>query len=135
MILVVGTVVYNCSIIIMSLTELRMQPTIHLESKGGHRRGKYSALPSQCIVRCIFKSVGLIITLEIPYTYTYHTYHFLKIYCFTYQLSWNIEPSKSKKKTQICSVMSWYYLNTARSIKDLITMMIYLTNYNFSEVL
>jgi hypothetical protein len=66
MILVVGTVVYNRSIIIMSPTELRMQPTIHLENKGGHGRGKYPALPSQCIVGCIFRSVALIITRDIP---------------------------------------------------------------------
>jgi hypothetical protein len=48
----------------MSPTELKMQPTIHLERKVGYRRGKYPALPSKCIVGCIFNSVGVIITCE-----------------------------------------------------------------------
>jgi hypothetical protein len=43
-----------------------MQPTIHLENKVGYGRGKYPALPSKCIVGCIFNSVGLLITGEIP---------------------------------------------------------------------
>jgi hypothetical protein len=43
----------------MRPTELKMQPTIHLECKAGYGRGRYPALPSQCIV-------GLIITREIP---------------------------------------------------------------------
>jgi hypothetical protein len=38
-----------------------MQLTIHLERKAGYGRGKYPALPSQCIMGCIFNSVGLII--------------------------------------------------------------------------
>jgi hypothetical protein len=33
--------------IIMSLTQLKMQPTIHLERKAGYRRDKYSSLPSK----------------------------------------------------------------------------------------
>jgi hypothetical protein len=41
----------------MSPTELKMQPTIHLERK---------ALRSKFIVGCIFNSVGLIITRESP---------------------------------------------------------------------
>jgi hypothetical protein len=41
-----------------------MQPTIHLESKPGFGRGKYPGLLSKCIVGCIFKSAGLIITRE-----------------------------------------------------------------------
>jgi hypothetical protein len=40
-----------------------MQPTIHLERKAEYGRGKYLALRSKC---CIFNSVGLIITREIP---------------------------------------------------------------------
>jgi hypothetical protein len=79
----------------MSSTELKMQPTIHLEDKSGclphpypawiggienathntfgtqkphteYGRGKYPDLPSKCIVGCILKSVGLIITRESP---------------------------------------------------------------------
>jgi hypothetical protein len=44
-----------------------MQPTIHLEGKAGYGRGKCPAVPSKCIVCCIFNSVGLIITREIPW--------------------------------------------------------------------
>jgi hypothetical protein len=47
-----------------SPTELKMQPTIHLERKAGYGRGKYPALPSKCIVGCIFNSVGVTITCE-----------------------------------------------------------------------
>jgi hypothetical protein len=43
-----------------------MQPTIHLESKAGYGRGKCPPLASQCIVCCIFISVGLIITVKYP---------------------------------------------------------------------
>jgi hypothetical protein len=50
----------------MSPTELKMQPTIHLERKTGFGRGKYPAVHSKCIVGCIFNSVGLIITRESP---------------------------------------------------------------------
>jgi hypothetical protein len=50
----------------MSPTELKMQPTIHLERKAGYGRDKYPALPSKCIVGCIFNSVGVMITREIP---------------------------------------------------------------------
>jgi hypothetical protein len=46
--------------------ELKMQPTIHLQRKAGYGRGKHPALPSKCIVGCIFNSVGLIITCESP---------------------------------------------------------------------
>jgi hypothetical protein len=52
----------------MSPTELKMQPTIYLERRAGYGRDKYPALPSRCIVGCIFNSVGLIITGESPYT-------------------------------------------------------------------
>jgi hypothetical protein len=48
----------------MSPTELKMQPTIHLERKAGSGRGKYPALPSKCIVGCIFNSVGFIIARQ-----------------------------------------------------------------------
>jgi hypothetical protein len=42
-----------------------MQPTIHLELKPEYGRGgKDPALPSKCIVGCVFNPVGLIITRE-----------------------------------------------------------------------
>jgi hypothetical protein len=41
-----------------------MQPTIHLERKAGYGHGKDPALPSKCIVGCIFNSIGLIIACE-----------------------------------------------------------------------
>jgi hypothetical protein len=44
----------------MCATELKLQPTIHLERKAGYERGKYPILPSKCIVGCIFNSVGFI---------------------------------------------------------------------------
>jgi hypothetical protein len=43
-----------------------MQPTIHLENKAGYGRSKNPALPSKCIVGCIFNSEGLIISGKIP---------------------------------------------------------------------
>jgi hypothetical protein len=43
-----------------------MQPTIHLRNKPGYGRGKYPGLRCKCIVGCIFYSVGVIITREIP---------------------------------------------------------------------
>jgi hypothetical protein len=49
--------------VIMSPTELKMQPTIRLE------RDKNPALPSKCIVSCILNSIGLIVTREIPCIY------------------------------------------------------------------
>jgi hypothetical protein len=53
----------------MSLTELKMQPTIHLERKAGYFARPYLALRSKCIVGCIFNSVGFIITCETPCIY------------------------------------------------------------------
>jgi hypothetical protein len=50
----------------MSPTELKLQPRIHLQSKAVYGRGQYPGLQWKCIVGCIFKSVGLIITREIP---------------------------------------------------------------------
>jgi hypothetical protein len=49
------SIVQGDSWIIMSPTELRMQPTIQLDG----------ALRSKCIVGCIFNSVGVIITYEV----------------------------------------------------------------------
>jgi hypothetical protein len=46
----------------MSPTELKMEPTIHLERKAGYGRGLYPALPYTCIVGCIFNSIRLIVT-------------------------------------------------------------------------
>jgi hypothetical protein len=43
-----------------------MQHTIHLEDKDGHLPPPYPALPSKCIVGCIFYSGELIINREIP---------------------------------------------------------------------
>jgi hypothetical protein len=43
--------------VIMSPTDLKMQPTIHLERKARCRRGKNQALPSKCIMGCVFYSV------------------------------------------------------------------------------
>jgi hypothetical protein len=48
----------------MSPTEFTMQPTIHLERKAEYGRSKYQALPSRCIVGCIFNSVGLVILVS-----------------------------------------------------------------------
>jgi hypothetical protein len=50
----------------MSTTELKMQPTIHLQSKPGYGREEFPGLLCKCIVGCIFNSVGLIITRKIP---------------------------------------------------------------------
>jgi hypothetical protein len=58
--------------VIMSPTELKMQPAIHLERKAGYGRGKHTASPSKCIVGCIFNSVGLSITCELPCNYKNH---------------------------------------------------------------
>jgi hypothetical protein len=60
------TLIQGDSRVIMSPTELKMQPTIHLKCKVGYGRCEHLALPSQCIVGCIFNSVGLNITREIP---------------------------------------------------------------------
>jgi hypothetical protein len=40
---------------IMSPTELKMQPTIHLERKTGYLPRSDPALRSKCIVGCIFR--------------------------------------------------------------------------------
>jgi hypothetical protein len=50
----------------MSPTELKMQPTIHLERNAEYLPRPCQALRSKCIVGCIFNSVGLIITGESP---------------------------------------------------------------------
>jgi hypothetical protein len=59
----------------MNPTEWKMQPTIHSERKAGHGRGKYPALPSKCIVGCIFNSVGFIISDESPCKLAVLVYH------------------------------------------------------------
>jgi hypothetical protein len=48
----------------MSQTELKMQPTIHLEGKAGHLPRPNPVLRSKCIVGCVFNSLELIITRE-----------------------------------------------------------------------
>jgi hypothetical protein len=60
----------------MNPTELKMQPTIHLERKAGCGRGKYRAIRSKCIVGCIFNSVGLITNRESPYILKTISNHF-----------------------------------------------------------
>jgi hypothetical protein len=50
----------------MTLTELKMQPTIHLERKAVFLPRPDPALRSECIVGCILNSLGLIITRESP---------------------------------------------------------------------
>jgi hypothetical protein len=45
--------------VVMTPTELKMQPTIHLEPEAGFGCGK-------CIVGCIFNYLGLIIIRELP---------------------------------------------------------------------
>jgi hypothetical protein len=62
--------IQGISRVIMSPTELKMQPTIHLEGKAGYLPRPYPALPSKCIVGCIFNSLGFIITLAIQKTYS-----------------------------------------------------------------
>jgi hypothetical protein len=54
---------------ITSRTELKMQPTIHLQSEPGHDADKIQVLFSKCIVGCIFSFVWLIIIREIPTLY------------------------------------------------------------------
>jgi hypothetical protein len=49
----------------MRPTELKMQPTIHLEGKAGYLPRPHHSLRSKCIVGCIFNSVGLIIIHEL----------------------------------------------------------------------
>jgi hypothetical protein len=51
--------------IILTPTELKMQPTIHLEGKAGFYRVHIQLyVPNVCVVGCIFNSVGLIITRD-----------------------------------------------------------------------
>jgi hypothetical protein len=50
-------IIQGDSCVAMSPTELKMQPTIHLERKAGYGRGKYPALRSKCIVGCILNSL------------------------------------------------------------------------------
>jgi hypothetical protein len=68
----------------MSPTESKMQHTIHLDGKVGHLPRPYPALPSKCIVDCIFYSVGLIITREIPVYFKTKIYFFTRFYSVLY---------------------------------------------------
>jgi hypothetical protein len=45
---------------------LRVQPTLHRQSDPEYCLRQYPALLGRCIVGCIFGSVGLIVTREIP---------------------------------------------------------------------
>jgi hypothetical protein len=58
--------IHGDSPVIMSPTELKMQPTIHLERKAGYLPRQNTDLRFKCIVGCIFNSVGLVITRESP---------------------------------------------------------------------
>jgi hypothetical protein len=57
----------------MNPTELKMQPTIHMQSKPGYGRRQNPGLLCKCIVCCIFNSVGLIITRNTLYSTIYKT--------------------------------------------------------------
>jgi hypothetical protein len=48
----------DISRVIMSPTKFKMQHTIRWEAKAGHLPHPYPASRSQCIVGCIFYSVG-----------------------------------------------------------------------------
>jgi hypothetical protein len=87
----------------MSPTELKMQPTIHLECKAGY--DTYSALPAKCIVGYIFNSIRLIIIRELPEKY------FLKIsYRVKFFLVWCI----SNYKGDLMSIV--FVLRISRAI-------------------
>jgi hypothetical protein len=53
----------------MNPTELKMQDTIHLQSKPGYFSRPYLGLLCKCVVGCILNSVGLIINRETPCKY------------------------------------------------------------------
>jgi hypothetical protein len=73
----------------MTQTKLKMQPTIHLRGKAGYLRRPYLGLRSKCIVGCIFKSLGLIITRESPCRF-FHSFRLQKMYktSFTFNPSY-----------------------------------------------
>jgi hypothetical protein len=48
----------------MSQTELKMQPTTHLQGKPGYFSRPYSGLPRNRIAGCTLNSIGLTITRE-----------------------------------------------------------------------
>jgi hypothetical protein len=52
----------DISRVIMSTTELKMQPTIHLVRKARYGHGINPALRTKCIVGCIFNSAGHVVT-------------------------------------------------------------------------
>jgi hypothetical protein len=54
--------IQGISRVIMSTTDLKLQPTIHLESKPGSFPRPYPGLLSKCIVGYIFNSVRVIIS-------------------------------------------------------------------------
>jgi hypothetical protein len=58
-----------------------MQPTIQLERRRWIERGKYAALPFQCIVCCISNSVGFIIIRESPCIYFLNPHNWYEISC------------------------------------------------------
>jgi hypothetical protein len=58
--------IQGISRVIMSPTELKMQPTLHFRKKLAIEI-KISSFFQKCIVSCIFNSVGFIITREIPH--------------------------------------------------------------------
>jgi hypothetical protein len=54
--------IQGISRVIMSTTDLKLQPTIHLESKPGSFPRPYPGLLSKCILGYIFNSVRVIIS-------------------------------------------------------------------------
>jgi hypothetical protein len=51
--------------VIMNPTDLKMQPTKHLESKPEYFPRSCPGLLSKCIVGCLFNAIGLIITYKL----------------------------------------------------------------------
>jgi hypothetical protein len=98
MILVVGTVVYNRSIIITNLTELRMQPTIHLERKGGQDAVNIQLYLPNVLWVAFSNPSGSLSLVKYPIYISYISFSKDLFFHFKLKLSWNIEPSTSKKK-------------------------------------
>jgi hypothetical protein len=61
----------------MSPTELKMQPTIHCRKKMDIFLNFIANFFQKCSVGCIFNSVGLIITRELPCIFLLHDFFFV----------------------------------------------------------
>jgi hypothetical protein len=90
----------------MRPTELKMQPTIHLEHKAGYLPCPYPDLLYKCIVGCIFNSVGLIITREIPCT------------CFSGQIEHKTSPIETSPRYLTVDVFYQLPLNLSYLTSD-----------------